>query len=208
MPNEAQAKLLRFLQTMTYTPLGAIHPVEIDVRVIAATNRRPDLGDGSGLRLDLAARLGAHPVSIPALRNRVEDIVRLAAHFLGSAAAARPFQVAAFRKLCLYRWPGNVRQLEKVITEAMVLSEGHDRIGLDHLPDALSSETALTSSPDCLADPPRSRRPAPSRELLEQLLTKHRGNVAHVARELDRKWGVVWRCIVRSGIDVDRFRKS
>jgi len=202
MPSEAQAKLLRFLQTKAYTPLGAVEPVRMNVRLIAATHHRPTANEGSGLRLDLAARLGAHPISLPPLRHRIEDMMRLAGLFLGPTRV-RPFEVAAFRRLCLYRWPGNVRQLEKVITEAAILSE-RAPIGLEHLPEPLAEEGSVSAA----AEPARSRarRPAPPADVLERLLAKHRGNVADVARELDRQWAVVWRWIVKSGIDVDRFR--
>jgi DNA-binding NtrC family response regulator len=205
MPADAQAKLLRFLQTMTFTPLGAVHPVKVDVRVIAATNRRPSPGDGSPLRPDLAARLGGQPVTLPPLRDRIEDLGLLISHFIGPSPL-RPLQVAAFRDLCLYRWPGNIRQLEKIITEAALLAAGQGEIGREHLPEGLASRPAVSFAAAAGEPPPRVRRPAPSPEVLERLLAKHRGNVAEVARELDRKWAVIWRCIVRAGIDVSRFR--
>jgi len=90
-----------------------------------------------------------------------------------------------------------------VITEAAILSE-RAPIGLEHLPEPLAEEGSVSAA----AEPARSRarRPAPPADVLERLLAKHRGNVADVARELDRQWAVVWRWIVKSGIDVDRFR--
>ena len=204
MPMDVQAKLLRFLQTGSFMPLGAVARTRVDVRVLAATNRSV-LGEGSGLRPDLAARLGSHPVVIPPLRHRMEDFGRLCARFLGDRL--RPLQLSAFRRLCLYRWPGNVRQLRKVITEAGVLAGSNNRISTEHLPDLFraQAEAPITA---VLTPPPlrRQRRAAPSPELLEQLLARHRGNVASVARDLDRRWAVVWRSIVRNGIDVEKFR--
>ena len=204
MPADAQAKLLRFLQTKTFIALGATGPTTVDVRVVAATNRGLVSGDAFGLRPDLAARLGAQPISLPALRNRIEDLARLSAHFLGPHRN-KSLEVGAFRAMCLYRWPGNVRELEKTMHEASLLAGDADRLGLDHLPDILNP-SAHTPAPRVLAR--ARRRPTPPKEVLEELLTAHQGNVADVARSLDRQWAVVWRCIVRHGIDVERFRKN
>jgi DNA-binding NtrC family response regulator len=204
MPSEAQAKLLRFLQTKTCTPLGATSPITLDVRVLAATNRSVDRGDGLGLRSDLAARLGAQPAALPPLRRRVEDLLRLARHLSPGVS----LKLGALRALCLHPWPGNVRELQKVMSEAQLLG-GHASVGLEHLPSNLT-----TPPPDApLVVPPsgsrrRSPREAPSRDVLEELLNRHQGNVAEVARALDRKWAVVWRFIVRSGIDMERYRKT
>jgi len=205
MPVDAQAKLLRFLQTRKFTPLGATLPTSVDVRVVAATNRGLISGDAFGLRPDLAARLGAQPIALPPLRNRIEDLARLSTHFLGTHRH-RPLEVAAFRAMSLYRWPGNVRELEKTVREAILLAEDADRIGLQHLPDALNPASRTTEAPPIVSR--ARRRPAPSKEVLEELLGTHQGNVADVARSLDRQWAVVWRCIVRHGIDVERFRKT
>jgi transcriptional regulator with PAS, ATPase and Fis domain len=205
MPGDAQAKLLRFLQTRTFNALGATAPTQIDVRVLAATNRAFLSAETSGLRPDLAARLGAQPVKLPALRDRVEDLARLASHFIRKNGPIS-LHVAAFRALCLYRWPGNVRELEKVLSEAILLSRDAARIGLDHLPEGLSPVPAESERPN-LALQRHRRREAPPRDVLEQLLTTHQGNVAEVARSLDRQWAVVWRCIVRHGIEIERFRK-
>jgi transcriptional regulator with PAS, ATPase and Fis domain len=213
MPSELQAKLLRFLQTKTCTPLGATSPITLDVRVVAATNRSVDRGDGLGLRPDLAARLGAQPAALPPLRRRIEDLLRLAHHL----APGVTLKLAAFRALCLHQWPGNVRELQKVMSEAQLLG-GDSSIGLDHLPSGLTTPApdaplVVPPSPYPAAPSPsssrrRSPREAPSRDVLEELLNRHQGNVAEVARELDRKWAVVWRFIVRSGIDMERYRKT
>jgi transcriptional regulator with PAS, ATPase and Fis domain len=203
MPADAQAKLLRFLQTRRFTALGDTAATSVDVRIIAATNRGLISGNAFGLRPDLAARLGAQPVALPPLRNRIEDLARLSAHFL--EARPRPVEVAAFRAMCLHRWPGNVRELEKTLAEAILLVGDAPRIGLQHLPDALNPACRTTAPTP--ASPRTRRRPAPPKEALEELLAAHQGNVADVARSLDRQWAVVWRCIVRHGIDVERFRK-
>jgi transcriptional regulator with PAS, ATPase and Fis domain len=204
MPADAQAKLLRFLQTRTFTALGATAPTSVDVRIVAATNRGLISGDAYGLRPDLAARLGAQPITLPPLRHRIEDLARLSLHFLGEHR--QRFEVAAFRAMCLHPWPGNVRELEKTVAEAILLAEDAERIGLHHLPDALHPGSRGTEPSPIVS---RARpRPAPSQKTLEELLSTHQGNVADVARSLDRHWSVVRRFIVKYGIDVDRFRKA
>src|SRR5262245_33960595 len=109
-----QAKLLRFLQDRVVTPLGAVTAQKIDARVLAATT---DAGQGS-LRSDLIGRFG-EPVVIPPLRERIEDLGPLMAHF--AAGRISKIEPGAFRALCLYGWPRNVRELMKVIEQAVVL---------------------------------------------------------------------------------------
>jgi transcriptional regulator with AAA-type ATPase domain len=206
MPSVAQAKLLRFLQEREFTPLGAVSPRRVDVRVVAATRQADPADDAPGVRADLLGRLGAEPISLPPLRARPEDVGALARHFLESTRVL-PFECAAFLALCLHLWPRNVRELEKVIREAVIYSEGKEEIALHDLPSTLSARLAPVLDPAMASPSPRRRpRPAPSRSELEALLSHHQGNVAHVARALDRQWAVVWRWINRHQIDVERFR--
>lgn len=201
MPGPAQAKLLRFLQEREYVPLGGREVRRIDTRVIGATSNLGTDGATNGLRRDLAARFGAEPVILPPLRERREDLGALAAHFL---AGRRSLGVSAFLGLCLHDWPLNVRELEKAMREAILYSEGHQEIQLEHLPRFIAERLSPTASSTSRR---RSPRPSPTREELEALLVRHDGNVAEVARELDRQWAVVWRWIVKSGLDVHKLRK-
>ena len=145
MPAELQSKLLRFLQDRRFTPLGSTRVVETDVRIIAATSRvAPD--KGVQVQEAVLGRLGAQPAVLPPLRDRVEDIGRLAAHFLDDARRDRPddqedraFEPEAFHAMLLHAWPLNVRELSKVVSEAEVLSRGAPSIGLEHLPDAITA---------------------------------------------------------------------
>jgi DNA-binding NtrC family response regulator len=218
MPAGAQAKLLRFLQTRTYQPLGAGATRTLDVRVLAATTRPARDQSGQGLRADLAGRLGAEPLVIPPLRQRPEDLGALIAHFLASAAPARPrrLEAAAFAALLGYTWPQNVRELEKVTRQAALFAEGAEVIRVEHLPMRLraASEPGLVADSEPPADSGdpttgpgrRPRRPMPDREALVQLLEQYHGNVAHVARHLDRHWGVIQRALVKHQIDAGAFR--
>ena len=130
MPPEAQAKLLRVLQTGDIHPAGARHPRQVDVRVIAASNRRliDDVEAGT-FREDLYLRLNAVPVTIPPLRERTADIPALTRHLLARIAqqpGLRPLGITdeALVLLGEYDWPGNVRQLQNALFRAAVLCEG------------------------------------------------------------------------------------
>ena len=124
----AQAKLLRFLQSGEYRPLGSSRNVTANVRIIAATNT--DLFERVKAKLfreDLYFRFNALSVIIPPLRERLEDIVHLSNHFLAQYAKERntePRGISseAVRKLMAYEWPGNVRELEGLILRALVLT--------------------------------------------------------------------------------------
>jgi transcriptional regulator with PAS, ATPase and Fis domain len=232
MPSELQSKLLRFLQDRRFTPLGSTRVIETDVRIIAATSRvAPE--KGVHVQEAVLGRLGAQPFVLPPLRERVEDIGRLVAHFLGEAAEPKPLEPEAFHALLLHTWPLNVRELSKVVSEADALSSGAPSIGLEHLPDAITA-TLQVDADEGLEDtnvdphPPdqgafgspdatpagsavrttRVRRPAPTRQELTTLLAEYQGSVAQVARRLKRQYAVVWRCIQRYGIDTRSFRRA
>src|SRR4029077_7493890 len=171
------------------------------------------------------------PFVLPPLRERVEDIGRLVAHFLRMVMEDpqddRAFEPEAFHALLLHAWPLNVRELSKVVSEAEALSRGGLSIGLEHLPDAITA-TLQVDAEDALEDtnvdptPPdhgafdgggvprttRVRRPAPTRQELTILLAECQGSVAQVARRLKRQYAVVWRCIQRYGIDTRAFRQA
>jgi DNA-binding NtrC family response regulator len=130
LPLEAQAKLLRVLQEQEFERVGGTRTLRADVRLIAATNR--DLGrraEAGEFRPDLFYRLNVFPVTVPALRERREDIPPLIAHFLAKTARklGRSFEGVApsFLERALgYDWPGNVRELENVVERAAILSRG------------------------------------------------------------------------------------
>jgi DNA-binding NtrC family response regulator len=127
MPLELQPKLLRVLQEGEVTPVGASHPLKIDVQIIAATNRNleRDVEDGR-FREDLYYRLNLVELRMPALRERPEDIPSFVDYF-SKKHAARYHQPVwepnpeMLRRFCEYRWPGNVRQLSYVIEQSYVL---------------------------------------------------------------------------------------
>jgi transcriptional regulator with PAS, ATPase and Fis domain len=153
MALEVQSKLLRFLQDKRFSPLGSTRVIEADVRVVAATSRTA-LDKGGHVQEALLGRLGAQPIVLPPLRERLEDVGRLTAHFLAQAGDARGFEPEAFQALLLHSWPLNVRELAKVVGEASVLSRGATAIGLEHLPDAVTALLQVeTEELDELAKP-------------------------------------------------------
>jgi transcriptional regulator with GAF, ATPase, and Fis domain len=235
MPIELQSKLLRFLQDRRFSPLGSTRVVEADVRIIAATSRVA-LDTGKHLQEAMLGRLGAQPILLPPLRERIEDLGGLCAYFLREMSDGRTFEPDAFKALMLHDWPLNVRELLKVVTQAEVLSRSTPTIGFEHLPSAIAARiqyegqderetttvdpeprsgdddeapsTGVVREPLAAAATTRVRRPAPTREELVTALTQSNGSVAQVARLLDRQYAVVWRIIQRYGIDAGSYRKN
>ncbi|HXU06522.1 MAG TPA: sigma-54 dependent transcriptional regulator [Polyangia bacterium] len=134
-----QAKLLRVLQEGEIRPLGAARSQKVDVRIVAATNKdlEENLANGT-FRQDLFYRLNVIHIHLPALRDRADDILPLAEHFLVRSAGkaskdVRAFHEAAKKALLAYGWPGNVRELENVVERAVALVEG-PLVRVDDLP--------------------------------------------------------------------------
>ncbi|MBW2529686.1 MAG: sigma 54-interacting transcriptional regulator [Deltaproteobacteria bacterium] len=159
-----QVKLLRALQEGEVTPLGATEAVEVDVRVIAATNRNlGELMQAGQFRQDLYYRLCVVPITIAPLRDRRDDIVPLIQHMmpriaLRTGSPARELTPAARTALYDYDYPGNVRELRNILERALVLSHG-ERIDLADLPPAVArnhGEQAASSPPRAAVPPPPS----------------------------------------------------
>lgn len=152
MDLEMQKKLLRFLQTGTFTPLGATKEQKVDVRIICATNRDPLLEVQEGrFREDLYYRVHVVPIHMPPLRDRDSDIVTLAEHFLRiySKQDGRKFESIskdAQRLLKRYAWPGNVRQLQNIIRNIVVLND-EKSLGSQHLPPEVMASTQKSTPP-------------------------------------------------------------
>ncbi|MGK7867285.1 sigma 54-interacting transcriptional regulator [Falsiroseomonas sp. E2-1-a20] len=130
LPLEMQVKLLRFVQTGMLQPVGASRPEKVDVRIVSATNRDPWAEVEAGrFREDLYYRLYVVPLEMPPLRERGEDVLLLARHFLAAFAREegkrlRSFARDAEQALAGYAWPGNVRQLQNVLRNVVVLHDG------------------------------------------------------------------------------------
>jgi DNA-binding NtrC family response regulator len=189
---QLQAKLLRVLQERELRPLGAARPEKVDVRVLSATNRdlAQRMREGS-FREDLFYRLNVIEVVLPPLRDRAEDVLPLAEHFLGEAAIRsgkqiRGFTQAALKILLAYPWPGNVRELENVIERAVALAEG-EQLGPDDLPSQVRERRSTDVLAGALA---RGLTLAElEREYINRVLQAEGGNKTRAAQRLglDRK---------------------
>ena len=140
MSPKLQVKLLRVLQERTFEAVGSTKPVEVDVRIIAATNRNlEDMVRTGDFREDLYYRLNVIPVNVPPLRQRVNDIPVLIEHFTkifckNNNVAAPKIQQDVMSLFTNYKWPGNIRELENTIERLVVLRPGQD-IRMKDLPD-------------------------------------------------------------------------
>lgn len=152
MSPKLQVKLLRVLQERKVDPVGSNRSIDIDVRVIAATNKDLMQEVKAGrFREDLFYRLQVLPVELPALRNRLGDVGLLVEHFLKSFASEngmkrRRLTASALAVLENYSWPGNIRELENVIERISVLSD-QELIDLDGLPEYLFDKTQVIELP-------------------------------------------------------------
>jgi formate hydrogenlyase transcriptional activator len=143
IPLELQAKLLRVLQEQEFERLGSTYTRRVDVRVVAATNQDlAALVAAKQFRMDLFYRLNVFPITIPPLRQRVEDIPMLARHFVETYGARMSKQISripdeAMDTLMRYSWPGNIRELQNFIERAVILTKG-DVLEISALPRWLS----------------------------------------------------------------------
>jgi len=147
LPLEMQAKLLRVLQEREVRPVGSNSAINVDVRVIAATNRDLEAAYRAGtFRKDLYFRLNVVTVHLPSLRERRSDIPMLVHHFLNRYAPGTSVQVtpAAMKSLLQYEWPGNVRELENCVARAITLGD-RQLIDVADLPPAIRTESSDTT---------------------------------------------------------------
>lgn len=204
LPLSVQAKLLRVLQNGEIQRLGADKPLHVDVRIIAATNRHlPDSIRDGHFRADLYHRLSVYPVPIPPLRERDQDVLLLAGHFLELNRArlglrSMRLSPAAERAVLAYPWPGNVRELEHVISRAAVklLSRGASRtqiltlepevLDLDGLSGFASPvEAPVVPAPASLGGPLRVAVEDCQRQHIMHALEQCADNWANAARLLE-----------------------
>jgi len=158
LPQEAQVALLRVLQEREIERVGSSHPIAVDVRVLAATNRELEAAVERGAyREDLFYRLNVFPIRLPPLRERAEDIPILVEYLVDRFAKQmgkpiRNIEKQTLQRLTAYDWPGNVRELQNVIERAVVLSEGEtfaiDESWLDRKPERLVNGALVTRLAD------------------------------------------------------------
>ena len=206
MSLSAQSKLLRALQEGVVTRIGGSKPIQVDVRVLAATNKDLDIEIAEGrFREDLLYRLNVVPIDVPALRERTEDIPALVAFFaeqLASSAGVpgRKFADDAVRRLKSRSWPGNIRELRNAVERALILASGKTitAADIDHLlpgpvvvggpAEASESQTFETFKLEA------------EKQFLTQKLKEHDWNVSETARSLKMPRSNLYKKIERYGL--------
>ncbi len=202
-----QSRLLRVLQERTIEPLGSSRPQRIDVRVIAATNKKlADLVASGRFRDDLYYRLAVVPITVPPLRERRDDVPLLVEHFIAHFNGLRgrqvgPMSPAALSILMNHDYPGNVRELMNIVEHAFVLCTGTELLP-EHLP-ATMSRAAATLSPASSTSSKQARAEAERRLISETLARFHNNRVA-TAQALGVHKTTLWRRMHELGIRVAR----
>jgi sigma-54 dependent transcriptional regulator, acetoin dehydrogenase operon transcriptional activator AcoR len=217
----SQTALLRVLQERQVVPLGSSQPIDVDVRVVAATHKPLAQLTGRGqFRPDLLARLSGFTLELPPLRARREDLGLLVSAFVRHAAGAAADKVTlappAVRALLAHTWPMNIRELQKCIEAALVLAPD-GRITREHLPslEAPPNLAAEATPPLMESTPPRppvkselSEAEQARRDELQRLLEEHGGNITAVAKAMGRDRTLIRRWMQRYGIDAEKFRSE
>lgn len=204
MSANVQAKVLRVLEEQRFEPVGSNTPINVDVRVVAATNKRLDEEIEKGtFRSDLFFRLNVIPFEVPPLRERVEDVPLLIDHFnrrFAKAYGKKPkvFDAEAIELMQRYSWPGNVRELRNTIERVVILHQNH-RVAVTNLPAFGESE------------PPASSYRFPSfkeasdayhREFIQRKLDEAEGNVSRAAELMGIDRSHLYRRMRALGISV------
>jgi transcriptional regulator with PAS, ATPase and Fis domain len=213
-----QAKLLRVLETREVMPLGASRPQAVDIRICSATHRdlREALGAGR-FREDLFYRIGRPQLTLPPLRDRLEDIPFLLDRQIRSVDASLEAHVSLVEACLLRSWPGNVREILAEARDAALLAarDGATVVSASHLAsDAGHSYERGTNTRDDSGDDsrpsgePRPRSVMPPQETIEAALAKCGGRVATAARELGLHRNQLRRWLEKNDIDPNRFSDS
>ena len=204
MSANVQAKVLRVLEEQRFEPVGSNTPINVDVRVVAATNKRLDEEIEKGtFRSDLFFRLNVIPFEVPPLRERIEDVPLLIDHFnrrFAKAYGKKPkvFDAEAIELMQRYSWPGNVRELRNTIERVVILHQNH-RVAITNLPAFGESE------------PPASSYRFPSfkeasdayhREFIQRKLDEADGNVSRAAELMGIDRSHLYRRMRALGISV------
>jgi two-component system, NtrC family, response regulator HydG len=199
LPLTLQSKLLRVVETRTITRLGENKPIEIDVRLICATNMPiQDMVAKGEFRQDLLYRINTVEIHIPPLRERPEDIPLLLEHFLKIFSRkynkpAMRISAATTKKFEKYRWPGNVRELQHAIERALIMSESQTLQPTDFFfPSAEMKEEGMVFDDMNLEEIEKA--------IIRRVISKHGGNISHAALELGLSRTSLYRRLEKYGL--------
>jgi DNA-binding NtrC family response regulator len=191
-----QAKLLGVLQSGTVTRIGTDAPMQMDVRIVSATNMRPDeLLDRLRFRQDLLYRINTVEIHVPPLRARASDIPLLIDHYAQRFAKkynkpVAPVRAATLGALAQYSWPGNVRELVHAVERAVIMTEG----------SALRIEDLLLQRQPAADDAPELNLDALEKAAISRAIAKHAGNLSKAAQELGLGRTTLYRKMAKHGL--------
>jgi two-component system nitrogen regulation response regulator NtrX len=207
MSLSAQAKLLRVLQEGVVTRIGGSKSIQVDVRVLAATNKdlESEIGEGR-FREDLLYRLNVVPIDVPPLRDRVEDVPALVAHFAerlasGAGVPGKSFAEDAIRRLQSRQWPGNIRELRNAVERALILASGKmvTAADIDRLLPAGDGSAYVPAAAGASPTFETFKQEAEKNFLVQQL-RDHDWNVSETARALKMPRSNLYKKIERYGL--------
>jgi two-component system nitrogen regulation response regulator NtrX len=210
MSLKTQAKILRILEEQRFERVGGGHPIQVDVRVLAATNKNLEEEIAKGaFREDLYHRINVIPLSVPPLRERREDIPLLAAHFLlelsqENGAPAKTFTPAALEALAAMPWPGNVRELKNFVFRLAILSP-FDLVDVADLPLAASGAEPAADydfiDPFLQVPSFREARALFEKQFLRRKLSECKGNVSLLAEKIGLERSHLYRKLKAYGLE-------
>jgi two-component system response regulator HydG len=200
-----QLKLLRVLQEREFERVGGTTTIKVDVRLVTSTNKdlKEEIKKGT-FREDLYYRLHIIPLTVPPLRERLEDLPLLVEHFLRKLAVRTRKQIErvtpeAMKRLAAYPWPGNIRELENVIEQTMVLCEA-DVVDAHDLPNFLGAEGGPLLKPQLGAKPLPELLDDIERELITEAFRKSGGVKTETARMLGIKTSALYYKLEKYGL--------
>jgi two-component system nitrogen regulation response regulator NtrX len=213
MSLKTQAKILRILQERKFERVGGNRTIEVDVRVIAATNKNLEQEIREGhFREDLYFRLNVLPFHVPPLRERKDDIPRLANHFLNYFCSQESREIkclspSALQALVRYNWPGNIRELKNLI-ERMVIMTPELLIDYEDLPESIKNSREEQDAPITLGNISvssyREAKELFEKQFLKQKLEENSWNISRTAEEIGLERSNLHRKIKSYELDIDR----
>lgn len=218
IPLDLQGKLLRAVQDQAFVKLGSTEPTKVDTRIIAATNRNLEKMVSKGeFREDLFYRLNVITLSLPALRERREDISLLARHFLKWFSAKLNLDQLVLPDKVLkvivdYDWPGNIRELENAIHRAIVLAENNTLSIEGVFPVRAKKDLVCFNYTDLLKKQKSYREVKQevvlnfTKQYLTQCLTFHKGNITNAAKTMGMRRTSLQRLITQTGLSSQSFK--
>lgn len=209
IPASVQVKLLRVLESKQVERVGDHRPINVDVRIISATNQNMvDLISLKQFREDLFFRINVIPINLPALRERKDDIPLLVQYFIQRLRRATGKPISgltrdAMQQFMDYSWPGNIRELKSALEYAFVIAES-GQIDAEHLPVQIQNRATAVD----LASPPLTASDSPEKTAVMAALIQAKGNKSMAARILGVNRVTIWNRMNKYGIDIKKILRT